>query len=295
VLRLLAAAILVASLATTLPAYAQASSGDVEGRYKNAKTGLIIDLPPGWTGTANLGFPIVSPTGIVPGGDWPAVNMAIMSTGASKAREMWQDPDYRYTLASDAACKELSRSYVLVAKVRASEVVKECDGDDDYSKTMTYALATRDNILVIRYSAESSKDYDAHIKEFVKSVSTLQLYKAVDVKAAIKSLSAMHSAQQKALLDGKQMVTVKIDTTSKVSNFELSKAGASFDVAGKKGTRGVAEVSIGTVAKGPYMVTIDGKPAHDFKVTEDRTTGETLVSINYGHDAKHRIAITGLS
>jgi hypothetical protein len=292
VLRLLAAAILVVSLAT-LPAYAQASSGDVAGRYKNAKTGLIIDLPPGWTGTGDLGFPIVSPTGIVPGGDWPAVNMAIMSMGASKAKEMWQDPDYRYTLASDAACKELSRSYVLVAKVRASEVVKECDGDDDYSKTMTYALATRDNIIVIRYSAESSKDYDAHIKEFVKSVGTLQLYKAVDVKVAIKSLSAMHGAQQKASIDGKQAM-VKIDTTSKVSNFELSKAGAAFDVADKKGTRGVAEVSMGTIAKGPYRVTIDGKPAHDFKVTEDRTTGETRVSVNYGHDAKHRIAITGL-
>ncbi|MGI0020962.1 MAG: hypothetical protein ACREAY_10885 [Nitrososphaera sp.] len=288
-LRLLAAAILVVSLAM-LPAYAQ-GSGEVAGRYKNARTGLIIDLPQGWTGTDGLGFPIVSPTGMVPGGKWPAVNMAIMSTGALKAKEIWQDPEYSYSLNSDAACKELARNYVLVAKVRASEVVKECD-DQDYSKTKTYAIATRDNIIVIRFSAESSNDYDAHIAAFEKSVGTLLLYTAIDMKAAVKKLSGMHGVLHK-VAGGKQ-ATVRIDTTSSISDAELGKAGLSFDVAGKKGIRGVAEVSIGAMASGPYQVTIDGKATDDFKVTRDMTTGETLLSVNYGHGARHRVAITGL-
>lgn len=290
-LRLLAAAILVASLAI-LPAYAQ-GSGEVVGRYKNARTGLIIDLPQGWTGTDGLGFPIISPTGMVPGGKWPAVNMAIMSTSTLKAKEIWQDPEYRYSLADDAACKELARSYVLVAKVRASEVVKECDGDDDYSKTKTYAIATRNNIIVIRFSAESSSDYDAHIAAFEKSVRTLSLYTAVDMKAAIKRLSGMHGAALK-VVDGGEKMTVRIDTTSIARNAELGKSGFSFDVTGKNGTRGVAEVSIGAIVRGPYEVTIDGKATDDFKVTEDTTTGETLLSVNYGHGDRHRVAITGL-
>ncbi len=271
-LRLLAAAILVASLAI-LPAYAQ-GSGEVAGRYKNARTGLIIDLPQGWTGTDGLGFPIISPEGMVPGGKWPAVNMAIMSTSTLKAKEIWQDPEYRYSLADDAACKELAHNYVLVAKVRASEVVKECDGDDDYSKTKTYAIATRDNIIVIRFSAESSNDYDAHIAAFEKSVRTLSLYTAVDMKAAVKKLSGMHSTALKAADGGKKM-TVRIDTTSTAGNAELDKEVFSFDVTGKKETRSVAEVSIGAIAKGPYRVTIDGKATDDFKVTKDWTTGET--------------------
>ena len=290
-LRLLAAAILVASLAI-LPAYAQ-GSGEVAGRYKNARTGLIIDLPQGWTGTDGLGFPIISPEGMVPGGKWPAVNMAIMSTSTLKAKEIWQDPEYRYSLTDDAACKELARNYVFVAKVRASEVVKECGGDDDYSKAKTYAIATRDNIVVIRFSAESSDDYDAHIAAFEKSVRTLSLYTAVDMKAAVKKLSGMHDAALKVVDGGKKM-TVRIDTTSNASNAEMDKSGFSYDVTGKKGIRGVAEVSVGAIARGPYEVTIDSKATDDFKVTKDWTAGETLLSVNYGHDARHRVAITRL-
>lgn len=139
-LRLSGAAILVASLAI-LAAYAQ-GSGEVAGRYKNARTGWIIYLPQDWTGTDGLGFPIVSPEGMVPGGKLSAVNMAIMSTSMLKAKEIWQGPEYRYSLADDMACRELAGNYVLVARVRASEVVKECDGDDEYSKIKTYAIAT---------------------------------------------------------------------------------------------------------------------------------------------------------
>ena len=39
---------------------------------------------------------------------------------------------------------------------------------------------------------------------------------------------------------------------------------------------------------------MDGKATDDFKATKDWTTGETLLSVNYGHGARHRIAITGL-
>ena len=62
----------------------------------------------------------------------------------------------------------------------------------------------------------------------------------------------------------------------------------------KRGTRGVAEVSIGAIAKGPYRVTMDGKATDDFKMTKDWTTGKTLLSVNYDHGARHRIEITDL-
>ena len=128
---------------------------------------MIIDLPQGWTGTDGLGFPIVSPTGMVPGGKWPAVNMAIMSTSTLKAKEIWHDPEYRVQpRRRRRPAKSLRAITCLSPRFAASEVVKECDGDDDYSKTKTYAIATRDNIIVIRFSAESSGDYDAHIAAF---------------------------------------------------------------------------------------------------------------------------------
>ncbi|MEO9295403.1 MAG: hypothetical protein ABI347_07370 [Nitrososphaera sp.] len=289
-LRLITAAILAAALAALPMAHAQGSD-EISGHYRDAKIGIVIDFPKGWTGSDKLGFPLVSPTGFVEGGKWPAANMAILSTSSIKAREMWQDPAYRYSLNDDAACKELSRSYVIISKVRASEVVKECD-DSDYSKTKTYAIATLDNIIVIRFSASSSKEYASHIGEFDGAIKTLQVYKALDMKNAIRTLSNMQSLQDKVSVDGAQ-VTIKIDTTSKVSNIQLYKNSFSFDVSGKKDTRGVAEASIGFL-KGPYRVTVDGKQTGDFKVTSDRTTGETLLSVNYSHDARHRITITGV-
>lgn len=289
-LRLITAAILAAALAAALPLAHAQGSDEVSGHYRDAATGIVIDFPKGWMGSTKIGFPLLSPTGFSEGSKWPAANMAIMSTSALKAREAWQDPNYRYSLNDDVACKELSRDYVIISKIRSSEVVKECK-DSDYSKTKTYALATRDNIIVIRFSADSSKEYDAHISEFDKSIATLQVYKAMDMKTAIRTLSGMQSVQSKVTANGAQ-VTIKIDTTSKVSNVALYKNALSFDVSGKKDTRGVSEVSIGFM-KGPFKVTIDGKQTGDFKVTQDRTTGETLLSVNYGHDARHKVAITG--
>ena len=70
------------------------------------------------------------------------------------------------------------------------------------------------------------------------------------MKAAVKKLSGMHGMALKAA-DGDKKTTVRIDTTSTTAtNVELDKKVFSFDVAGKKGTRGVAEVSIGAIAKG---------------------------------------------
>jgi hypothetical protein len=111
------------------------------------------------------------------------------------------------------------------------------------------------------------------------------------MKNAIRTLSNMQSLQNKVSVNGAQ-VTVKIDTTSKVGNIQLYKNSLSFDVSGRKDTRGVAEASIGFL-KGPYKVAVDGKQTGDFKVTRDTTTGETLLSVNYGHDARHRVTITG--
>ena len=113
------------------------------------------------------------------------------------------------------------------------------------------------------------------------------------MKATVKKLSGMHGTALKAA-DGDKRTVVRIDTASTASNAELDKKVFSFDVAGKKGTRGVAEVSVGAIAKGPYRVTIDGKATDDFKVTKDWTTGETLLSVNYDHGARHRIAIIDL-
>ena len=169
-----------------------------------------------------------------------------------------------------------------------SEVVKECK-DSNYSKTKTYALATRDNINVLRLSASSSKEYDAHIGEFDRSIASLQVCKALDVKTAIRTMSGMQSVQGKVTASTAQ-VTVKIDTTSNVGNIEFLKNALSFDVSCKKDTKGVSEVSIGFM-KGPFKVRIDSKQTGDFKVTQDRTTRETLLSVNYGRDAKHRGAI----
>ena len=160
-------------------------------------------------------FPLLSPTGLVEGGKWPAANMAVMSTSLPKAKVAWQDSNCRYSLNSDAACKELGRDYVIVSKGRASRIVKEYN-DSDYSKTKTYVLAIRDNIIVVRFSTNSSMEYNAHIGESEKSVETLQVYKAVDIKTTIRTMSAMQSMQSKVARSGAQVI-VKIDTTSSLA------------------------------------------------------------------------------
>lgn len=86
-LRLITAAILAAVLVAVMPVARAHGSDEISGHYRDAKTGVVIDFPQAWTGSAKMEFPLSSPTGFVEEGKWPAANMAVMSTSLPKAKE----------------------------------------------------------------------------------------------------------------------------------------------------------------------------------------------------------------
>ncbi|WP_337862667.1 hypothetical protein [Nitrososphaera sp.] len=285
-------------------AFAQGSNELVGGRYVDGAAGFQIDFPDGWKGPNAYSYPIVSPESFA---GWPPATMTVVTVDAQSAKAAWQKPDFK--LSAIDACKEITRNYVTVNKMRASEVIKVCE-NESFARTKSYSFASKDGIIIVTFNANSTASYDKYIAAFEKSVSSIRVFKPADIRTLVRDLSGQHSALYKVVAQpaaagnggGKatNAVDVRVDATSLVSNLQLTPAATadgkravlSFDVEGKKGTRGVTEISIGSLLKGPYEVRIDGALTKEVKKTEDRTTGETLLSINYSHDAKHRITIT---
>jgi hypothetical protein len=293
------AALLMAAAAVALPASASGQKGKEEeggisGRYVDGAAGFQIDFPDGWRGSRAFSYPLVSPESF---SGWPSVTMSVMTVDTQSAKVLWQDPNFKKSALD--ACKELARNYVTINKMRVSEVIKVCE-NDSFARTKTYSFATRDNIIIVTFNANSTASYDRHITEFEKSVSSIKIAKPADLRTLVRDLSGQHSSVYKVTVPGtgggkQQTVDVKVDSTSTVKNLQMKdRRTVSFDVEGRNGTRGVTEISIGALMKSPYEVRVDGAVTKEVKKTEDRTTGETLLSINYSHGSKHKVTVTSI-
>jgi hypothetical protein len=114
----------------------------------------------------------------------------------------------------------------------------------------------------------------------------------------LKKINAQKTTSQTLTLnhdDINKTVTVKMQSSSVVTNFNIDKekGRVSFDVEGnKQNAKGMTEISIGSVLKGPFAIKIDGREK-PFTVIEDRTTNETLISLSYDQNARHSISIYG--
>lgn len=297
----MAALLLMAAAAVVSPASASSQKGKEEeggisGRYVDGAAGFQIDFPDGWKGSRAFSYPLVSPESF---SAWPSVTMSVMTVDTQSAKVLWQDPNFKKS--SLDPCKELARNYVTINnnKMRVSEVIKVCE-NDSFARTKTYSFATRDNIIIVTFNANSTASYDRHITEFEKSVSSIKIAKPADLRALVRDLSGQHPSVYKVAVPGpgggkQQTVDVKVDSTSTVKNLQMKdRRTVSFDVEGRDGTRGVTEISIGALMKGPYEVRVDGAVTKEVKKTEDRTTGETLLSINYSHGSKHKVTVTSI-
>lgn len=277
----------------------QKKEEEISGRYVDSSAGFQIDFPKGWKGPRAYGYPLVSPESF---SGWPSATMSVIAVDTATAKTLWQNPDFKKSALD--SCKELARNYVPMNGMRISEVVKACD-NDSFARTKTYSFATKDNIILVTFNANSTASYDKYITEFEKSVSSVRVAKPADLRMLVRDLTGQHSAVYKVAIphsastegDGSSkqqaVVEVNVDTTSFVKNLRMAdRRTVLFDVEGKNGTRGVTEISIGALLKGPYEVRVDGALTKEVKKTEDTTTGETLLSINYSHGAKHKVKVT---
>lgn len=264
------------------------AAGSISGKYRSASGGYEITFPKGWSGVELAGlWPFVSPDGFDSFKGFPKVYMMTAHfnmTGFSQPQNMaGTNP------ASKVDCMEISNRYILLNKVRSSEIVEECNTNGEFAKVKRYYVANNDFIINSSFSANSMAAFNKNVNAFEQSIQTLKVSKQTDIKSYLQKITGKKTVAQK--IDNK---TIKLETTSTLSGFKFDKAKkmVTFTAEGKKGSPGITEVSIGQLLNGPYRVTIDGKNIKGVHVIEDTTTKETLVSFNYDHNKKHTIVIS---
>ena len=83
-----------------------------------------------------------------------------------------------------------------------------------------------------------------------------------------------------------------IDTLNYFS-FDENNREISFELQDKDATLGSTEIYLDNALNAPYTVTIDGNVDDTFMVIEDKTTGQTSISISYIHPVD-KITVSGI-
>ena len=299
-------AVIFASMILIAPvtpiAYAQEA---ISGRYAD-RSGIQIDLPQGWSGTKLFDqILIVSPGGFsLSSGNSPDAIMAIMSIDRLDAKDKILSSEFaRIPSESDGNSANDSRNcqnddvtYDKIGQTTVLRMVQECkdDGASHYSKTRVYGVLTLTKFVIIAYAANSASAYEKYANEFEQSIKTVHIDEPFDFKTSMLTLTGANKVYQDDPTVQGKAVHIKIETSSKISNFQVSEGEKkiSFRVEGSEGTQGVVIMPLQQVMEGPYHVTIDGSPATNFLIIEDKTTGEKILNLSYHHSA-HDIVITG--
>ena len=276
----------------------------ISGRYAD-RSGIQIGLPEDWSGTKLFDqILIVSPGGFSLSGNPPDAIMAIMSIDRLDAKDKILSSEFaRIPSESDGNnvndlrnCQNDVVTYDKIGQTTVLHMVQECkdDGGSHYSKTRVYGVLTLTKFVIIAYAANSASAYEKYVNEFEQSIKTVHIDEPFDFKTSMLTLTGANKVyQDDPTVQGKS-VHIKIETSSKISNFQLSEGEKkiSFRVEGSEGTQGVVIMPLQQVMEGPYHVTIDGNPATNFLIIEDKTTGEKVLNLSYHHSA-HDIVITG--
>lgn len=195
--------------------------------------------------------------------------------------------------SQNSRCRDVFVHYVMINGIRSLEGGRECSSGE-HQKQKYYSIATNSHLVILSFTVVGSSSlYRTYLPDFEKTISSLLVKDQIDVKSALKRINNQKNMDQNVPFDSKT-VEVKIESSSTIKNFNINRGGKqiSFDVDGNSKMRGITEISIGHVLKGPFKVKLDGK-TKSFTIIKDRTTGETLISLSYNHETRHAISIFG--
>lgn len=298
----------------TLEIDTSASAPILRGAFTDPTSSLSIVLPKGWKGVSSpqvLGDDSPFTTGVLSipedldiskvmggqnSGDY--YGMMIMSGDINKILGSAANDE-------EEVCRQSSETTVdwMNSELKALVFLGDCDFAfvEGEAKVKSYVVATDSGDLVyLVYFANSQNTFDEHISEFEESAKTAKLENALDLSDARAIYSIERYSQQnykvsdEPVVVGNSTYTLQTATNSTLSEFKLDteRKSLSFKVDGNDGTSGLTSLEVSKVLEGPYTVLVDGEPAEDVSMLEDRTTNMTILTVGYTHSV-HEITISG--
>ena len=169
------------------------SSTNISGTYRDPVAGFEIQLPEGWSG------PQPSYSGedvrVSPGGydlsstaDIMKISVYAKSYINKEKLDGYNASSYEgmvKKIAEGIGCKVTSDTYVKINGINSKNITEECG---DYSKAITFQLATDKNLIFLRLDTVAYR-FDDYLPKFAQSVKTIKIDKPGDIQADIAELS----------------------------------------------------------------------------------------------------------
>jgi hypothetical protein len=275
---------------------------EVSGEYVNDDIGVRITFPDGWSGIA-MDTPQGTMATVAPGGmESGEVTQAMTLAMTERTNEQPKDPsDFTQ---QDSECDEPTSKQITVSGAQATETTMTCtDSDGKVTKVKMVLAQTETHWISAMYMAPVA-DYDSNVGKFDSSVKTLNILNVesmesppdvevsdveitdVETTSDIEDEVKLETRNMPVSVDGKN-VDVRFQTSLAITKFGLDENNKkiSFTTSGDKD--GQTLVSVGTVLKGPYAVTIDDEMAKDYVMADEQTLQLSLLA------GTHEISISG--
>lgn len=271
---------------------------EFRNNYINPEGDTKIEFPYAWTMTQHDGIQVAFPGVSDDNGTKTSRGFIALSTfnRSSLQSDLSNVISQQATKSSSNSddCSDPSDSYLKVNDMSALKTTEQCNGVNNKMKSIVYTFFTKDKIISLSYAAASPDEFDLYMPVFERSLQTLKIDNVMDFQSAQETILHLNPLTFQAQLNGSP-VNVKLDTSSKISNFTFSESNkkVSFTVSGDDQI-GFTFVSLGNILKAPYTVTFDGNTVTDFETITDQSTGDTMIKLTY-HQSAHDVVITGAS
>jgi len=267
---------------------------EFSGKYVHDKTGLEIDLPTDWKA-----FQVTQ----------QEMDMAFATSGVSKMPSSEVDPNFSMILTmvgSFDAFKEINEKpdcteppagkIILMDGRKTVEITGTCV-EPTFGinmKMLGYTFATNENLVLVSYVAGSDGAFAKDLDKFKDSLGTVKLSDTIDVSNPenYAKIFGLDLTKQKIQVDSQDKEVTVVGNVP-ITDFAFDQANNEISFGTKQNNgEGQVELFIGKIIPSPYIVTVDGKNTDDFYITEDETTGDTIISTYFDLPVQ-KVTITG--
>lgn len=249
------------------------------GNYANSQYGFQITIPSGWKAFES-----------------PDINSTVFQanpfSGTQPVPAGLSINVDGFNVHQMASCLESPQSYDSSAVTVNGMPAVKCTLKFNQLETY-YLKSPAHNYMVeldaTHYVAYGDKtSFDNYMSQMHTAIATLKIDNAIDPQSSnlmpplAKYMQTVHTSSKD--------VDMYFDTSSSISAVSFDEAGKklSFKVSGTDGTMGTTVVHIGSLLKGPYVVTFDGQPVTDFRPDDSAGT----ITLNY-HHSSHTVTVLG--
>ena len=199
-------------------------------------------------------------------------------------------------IESQPECDISNQTILEINEMKSMKIDSECyDPIENMTVTMSiYMFMTPQHVISPMNIITQETDKQIDLSLFENSLNTLNIENTIDISDpnSYAELFGLKIIKENIVIENKSH-EIEIVSDSTISNFSFDETNytMSFESDGNP-TLTSTEIYLDSVIMEPFTITIDGSVEDTFMVTEDKTTGQTSISVSYFHPVE-KISIKG--